>query len=85
MSFPTLGLDMLRPVPEGSPGTVEESNARRRTLTPVLVFRFAFAMVVMAVAVWLLRAGLPFGAVVVVVMAVWLRRKIEARSYLVSH
>ena len=54
------------------------------TLNPVLMLRFAFAISVMAVVVCLLRAGLPLGAVVVVLMAVWLRRTIDARSALLS-
>ena len=36
--------------------------------------RVVYALVVTAVAVWLLAEGLPFGAIAVVVLAVWARR-----------
>ena len=43
----------------------------------MLALRAAFAISVMAVVAWLLLAGLPLGAVAVVLLAVWLRRSAE--------
>lgn len=40
--------------------------------------RIVFTVAVMTVVVWLLRDGLPLGAVVVVLAAVWARRAVES-------
>ena len=56
----------------------------RRTLLLVksvsieFVLRATLALVVLGLVVWLLRSGLPLGAVVVVAIAVWLRRQAES-------
>ena len=42
------------------------------------VARIVFTAAVLAVVGWLLRDGLPFGAVVVVLAAVWARRAVES-------
>jgi hypothetical protein len=44
----------------------------------MLALRAAFAVSVMALVVWLLIDGLPFGALAVVLLAVWVRRSVEA-------
>ena len=40
--------------------------------------RVCFTAAVMVVVVWLLRSGMPIGAVAVVLLAVWLRRTAES-------
>lgn len=42
------------------------------------VLRVVYAVCCVAVSVWLLRAGLPLGAVVFVLLAVWLRQAVES-------
>ena len=42
------------------------------------VARIAFTAAVMATVVWLLRDGLPLGALAVIVAAVWIRRAVES-------
>ena len=44
----------------------------------MLGLRAAFAISVLALVVWLLMAGMPFGAVAVVLLAVGLRRSAES-------
>jgi hypothetical protein len=47
-------------------------------LEVMLALRAGFALGVMAIVVWLLRSGQPFGGLVVVVTAVWLRQEAES-------
>jgi hypothetical protein len=49
-----------------------------KNLTIELVLRSALALLALGIVVWLLRSGLPFGAVAVVLTAVWLRREVES-------
>lgn len=43
------------------------------------MFRALLAIGTLAVTIWLLRSGQPFGAVVVIALAIALRRSIESR------
>jgi hypothetical protein len=47
-------------------------------LTTELVLRSTLALLALGIVVWLLRSGLPFGAVAVVLAAVWVRRHVES-------
>lgn len=40
--------------------------------------RVCFTAAVMVMVVWLLRSGMPIGAVAVILVAVWLRRTAES-------
>ena len=44
----------------------------------MLVLRAAWAIVVVALALWALSAGMPLGAVAVITVGVWLRRAAES-------
>ena len=44
----------------------------------MLALRIVYTFAVLALLVWLLRSGLPLGAVLLVAAAVWLRRSVEA-------
>jgi hypothetical protein len=60
-------------------GTARGADVRTLLyLEVMLALRAAFALGVMAIVVWLLRSGQPFGALVVVVGAVWLRQEAES-------
>jgi hypothetical protein len=52
-----------------------------KNVTIELVARSLFALVAVGLVVWLLRSGLPLGAVAVLVCAVWLRRQAEGRLH----
>ena len=62
-----------------------DGDCRARTLEPMLALRTGFAVAVVGIVVGLLRAGIPLAAVTVVVLAVWLRRIIEAHHSPAPH